>query len=180
LENPLKILYLLRHAKSSWKDPDLADFDRPLNGRGRRSAKLIAHYMERRGMHPAVVLCSAAERTRQTLDLVHPTLGGNCRVEVRDGLYLADPKTILAELAGLDDDIPSALVIAHNPGLHDLALALATTGEARLMEEMKEKFPTGTLVVLTSEANRWSDLARGGAHLEDFIRPKILERQERS
>lgn len=173
----MKILYLLRHAKSSWKEGGLADFDRPLSGRGRRAAKLVATYMEQRGMHPAMVLCSAAERTRQTLDLIHSTLGAETPVEVRRSLYLADAQSILGELAGLPDELPSALVIGHNPGLHDLAISLVGTGEAQLVEDLNEKFPTATLAVLTSEAMRWKDLAAGRLHLEDYVRPRVLERR---
>ncbi|MEO5336772.1 MAG: histidine phosphatase family protein [Magnetospirillum sp. WYHS-4] len=173
----MKILYLLRHAKSSWKDPALADFDRPVSGRGRRAAKAMGDYMENRGMHPATVLCSAAERTRQTLDLVHPVLGADVPVEVRRNLYLADPQAILTELAALPDSVPSVLVIAHNPGLHDLAVALAASGDKDLLEALSEKFPTAALAVLTSEASRWKDLAKGGLHLEDFVRPKALDKE---
>lgn len=171
----MKILYLLRHAKSSWRDPSQADFDRPLSGRGRRAGKLVANHMESRGLHPAIVLCSAAERTCQTIDLIRPALGEEVRIENRRPLYLAEPSTILAELATLPDDIPSAMVVAHNPGLHDLAVALASSGDPTLLKRLGSKFPTGALVVLTSEAANWKDIRNGGLHLEDFVRPRDLE-----
>ena len=171
----MKILYLLRHAKSSWKDPSLEDFDRPLNGRGKRAAKRMGGYLDAEGLHPAAVLCSAAARTRQTLDLVQPALGDGAQIKVKKSLYLASPSRILEVLGSLEDSVPSAMVIAHNPGIQELALSLTGSAKDDTLDLMKTKFPTAALAMLTSDAKRWSDLEPGTLHLEAFVRPKDLD-----
>jgi phosphohistidine phosphatase len=79
-------VYLLRHAKSSWSDPTLADQDRPLARRGRRDAKRVAEHLVRLGIEPELVLCSASERTRETLELVRPAFGVTSTVGLEEGL----------------------------------------------------------------------------------------------
>jgi phosphohistidine phosphatase len=82
-------LYLVRHAKSSWSDPTLPDQERPLAGRGRRDAKRIANHLLRLGIMPELVLCSTAQRTRETLELVRPALGATATVRLEAELYAA-------------------------------------------------------------------------------------------
>jgi phosphohistidine phosphatase SixA len=97
-ERPMKRLYLLRHAKSSWKDATLGDHDRPLAGRGRRASKVIARRLRDRGIEPEVVLCSTARRARETLDRIAPALGAPA-VEFEPDLYARLPA-----LAGVSAD----------------------------------------------------------------------------
>ncbi len=171
----MKILYLLRHAKSSWSDLNLEDLDRPLTGRGRKAAKAMAAFLKREGMCPAVVLCSTAKRTRQTLKRIRPALDEGVEVRIDERLYLAGPAEILGLLGELEDSVPSAMVIGHNPGLEELALTLLGSGEAAAARDIKAKFPTGALAMLTSGAACWQDLEPGTLHLESFVKPKDLE-----
>ncbi len=188
---PVKVLYLLRHAKSSWKDASLADHDRPLNGRGRRAAKTMGTYLDRymtsMGAAPDMVLCSSAARTRETLNIVIDnaprTIGGDSvKIEFDDKLYHAAPMDLLGRLQCLGN-VGAVLLIGHNPGLGHLALGLTEgrSGEAAenvpgklLLDRMAIKFPTAALAVLEAEIETWRDLKAGGALLRQFIRPKDL------
>jgi phosphohistidine phosphatase len=165
-------LYLLRHAKSSWKEPGLADHDRPLAGRGRRAAKAIRRHLQDQGIEPELVLCSTARRARQTLEGIEPALGrGGIRVEAE--LYGAGPADLLARLQEVAAAVGSVMVIGHNPGLEELAVLVARDGS--LVRELEAKFPTGALATLAFRGADWAALDRGTAELIEFIRPRDLE-----
>src|SRR3954468_4693715 len=121
----MKRLYLLRHAKSSWDEPGLADRDRPLAPRGRKAARLIAEHMRREGIAPELVLCSPARRAHQTLDAILPALGDKATVMVEPELYGASEPELIERLRRLADSVGSAMLIGHNPGIQGLALTLA-------------------------------------------------------
>jgi phosphohistidine phosphatase len=167
----MKHLYLLRHAKSSWKDPGLADHDRPLAGRGRRAAQAIARHLREQGIEPELVLCSTARRARETLERIEPALGTGA-VRVERELYGADAGALLEQLRGVPDAVGSVLVIGHNPGLQRLALGLARPAPA--VEELEAKYPTAGLAALVFEGSSWRDLDRGSAELVGFVRPRDL------
>jgi len=170
----LKRLYLLRHAKSDWADPSLDDFDRPLNGRGRKSAPAIGRYMRREGLIPALVLCSPSRRTRQTWELLLGSLKAEPPVEFVDELYLAEPVRLLKRIGQVPEDIPSLLVIAHNPGLQALAHKLAGGGDTAGRRRLAAKYPTGALAVLDCDVAAWDQLASGLCVLERFVAPRDL------
>jgi phosphohistidine phosphatase len=165
------MLYLLRHAKSSWDDPALTDDERPLAPRGRRDGKRIGEHLRRQEIEPDLVLCSSAARTRETLELLRPALGGST-VLVEDELYAASSDQLLARIRVVPDEIASVMVIGHNPGLHELALVLASTGGDEL-ERLEEKFPTAALATLAL-AEPWGRVAPGGATLTAYVVPKQL------
>jgi phosphohistidine phosphatase len=158
-------LYLLRHAKSSWKDPALADHDRPLAPRGRRAAKAIGRHLRDRGIEPALVLCSSATRARQTLERIK--LGD---AQIEPDLYGAGADALLARLREVPAAVPSVMLIGHNPGLQDLALLLSRPGAER--QELEVKFPTAALAALAFTASGWRMLDRGTAELIEFVRPR--------
>jgi len=167
----MRRLLLLRHAKSSWDDPGIADHERPLNPRGRRATEVIAGHLRDRGLVPELVLCSSAVRTRETLEGIAGALGDRATVEIEDGLYSAGEDELLHRLRRIEERVGSAMVIGHNPGVGRLALDLAGSGE--LIDQMQAKFPTAALATLDLEGT-WSDLAPGGAELVDFVTPKGL------
>ncbi len=167
----MRTLYLLRHAKSSWSDPALPDHERPLEPRGVRDAKRIAEHLGRLQVAPALVLCSSATRTRETLALVRPRLGG-APVQVEDELYAASSDALLERLRRLPDDVGSALLIGHNPGLHDLALLLVPAGARR--RRLEAKFRTSALATLAIRQPPWRGLGRGDAELVAYVVPKQL------
>jgi phosphohistidine phosphatase len=170
----MKQLFLLRHAKSSWDDPDLVDHDRPLAPRGRRAVKLIAEHLGREGVRPALVLCSSARRTRETLDGIVPALSEGLSVQIERELYAASEQSLLDRLRAVDDGIESLMLIGHNPGLQQLALSLA--GGGHKLPVLRGKYPTGALATLEF-SGRWGDLRPGHAELTDFVTPKELAKR---
>jgi len=173
-------LFLLRHAKSSWTDARLADFERPLAPRGEKAAPKIGAFMARAGFEPDFILCSSAQRTRETLALILPHLGGEAEVRLTRGVYEADDEgDLLAQLAALDRETPSpgrVLLIGHNPAMQDLALHLTGRGSEADRTALAEKFPTATLAVLTFDADQgWTGLTAQSGLLTHFIRPKALD-----
>jgi phosphohistidine phosphatase len=166
----MKCLFLLRHAKSSWKDPALADHDRPLASRGRRAAKLLADHLRCERVAPGLVLCSSARRTRETLERIGP-LGEQATIRIERELYAAADHRLLERVRAVDDEFESVLLIGHNPGVQELALSLADSGEK--LATLRRKYPTGALARLEF-AGRWRELGPGGAELTDFVTPKQL------
>jgi phosphohistidine phosphatase len=165
-------LYLLRHAKSNWSNPSLPDQARPLAKRGRRDAERIAKHLVRIGIEPQLVLCSSAERTRETFELVQPALGTTSRVSLEAELYAASSAELLERIRGVSEQVASVMLIGHNPGLQELALALASAGAE--LERLKTKFPTAALATLTIPETRWRQLSRGDALLAAYVVPKQL------
>ena len=121
-------------------------------------------------MEPDLVLCSSAVRTRETLERIAPTLG-RAEVRVEEELYVASGRTLAARVSLLDAGIGTAMLIAHNPGIQDLALSLAAEGTER--DRLERKFPTAALATLAFEGE-WRGLAPGGAQLVEFVRPRDL------
>jgi len=161
-------LLLLRHAKSSWDDPVIADRDRPLNRRGERAAAAVGRAMSELGLIPSLILASPARRTMQTLAALAP-FPGNVRIETPEALYLAEATSLLAMLHDLSEREAGVLVIGHNPGLHELAVTLIgdnrPTADA---ERLAQRFPTAALAEFAI-AGRWRTLAPGGARLVRFL-----------
>jgi len=163
----VKHLYLLRHAKSSWDDPSLADYERPLAPRGRKAGRKLAEHLRRAEIEPNLVLCSSSTRTCETLALVRPALG-DAVVEIEDALYAADSDHLLTRLRELPESTTSVLLIAHNPGLQDLALMLAPGSR-----QLAEKFPTGALATFAFDGP-WARLGESGAELVALVVPRDL------
>jgi phosphohistidine phosphatase len=168
----MRTLYLLRHAKSSWSEPSLPDRERPLAPRGRRAAKRIAAHLARLEIEPALVLCSSATRARETLELVRPAFV-EAPVQIEEELYAASADRLLERLRAVSDTVASVMLIGHNPGLHDLALTLASTGAE--LERLSAKLPTAALVTLALPEATWSGLAEGDAELAAFVVPRQLD-----
>jgi phosphohistidine phosphatase len=168
-------LFLLRHAKSSWDQPALADADRPLSHRGERAARRIADHIAHAGIRPALVLCSPARRARATLDAMAAALGEQANVRISARLYGADADDLLAIVRETPPSTPSVMLIGHNPALHDLALALTGDGDELALSRLQTKFPTAALATLLLPAGGWPSLGAGGAHLESLVLPRELE-----
>ena len=171
----MRTLLLLRHAKSSWDDPDLEDFDRPLAKRGRKAAPRMARYLDQTGPRPDLVLCSAALRAVQTWALVSDVLGEGVEVKCMRSLYLAPPSKMLSSLRHVADEHACVMLIAHNPGMEHLAAVLAGPGSSqKALRELYEKYPTAALAEITFEAKSWRDVERGSGRLRRLVRPKDL------
>lgn len=171
---PVRRIFLLRHAKSDWGDAGRDDHDRVLAPRGREAGSAMAAYFRRSGIAPALILCSTATRARATLDLILPGLAPPGRVEYEDGLYLAEPERLLRRLRAVDDDEPSVMLIGHNPGLHGLAVALVGEGDPGDMDRLRQKYPTGALAEVEAPIRRWRELSPGDNRLVRFVVPREL------
>jgi len=171
----MKRLLLLRHAKSSWSDPRQADFDRPLNPRGKKACERMGPFLRARIRPPDCILCSPAVRTRETWERIAPMTGwSNPELRFETGLYAASTAAIRDILAALPDTVESVLVIGHNPALQDLAISLIGRGRAEQIEKLAEKLPTCGFVEMEAEVDSWSDMTPGRARLLRFATPRRL------
>ena len=161
----MKTLYLLRHAKSSWDDPRLADFERPLNERGLRAAPLVGRFMRERKLRPDLILCSPAERARRTAALVSEAAGLSAPLRYDERIYEATAATLSEVVAQAEDSADELLLVGHNPGLEDLLQLL--TGETRRMS-------TAALARVQLDLDRWAELRGGAGRLEWHVKPKEL------
>ena len=176
----MKRLIILRHAKTEAAGGLKNDFDRVLIERGRRDAAAMAQYFRARGHNCDLVLCSTAQRTRETLAIFGPIACSGVATVYREDLYLAEAPDILAIVRSVDDAHDGVMVVGHNPGLEELALMmsmapLSIEEEAR-HRRMREKFATTSLVVMRFDAGGWKDLRPGSGLVEDFMRPRDLGR----
>ncbi|HZU74183.1 MAG TPA: histidine phosphatase family protein [Acidimicrobiales bacterium] len=169
----VRTLYVLRHAKSSWDHPDLDDRQRPLSRRGQRDAKRVAKYLATRTPPPALVLCSSALRTRQTLAALEGVLAPTTEVKIEDDVYGAMVDELIERLQGVAPAVDSVLLIGHNPGVGDLVLRLTGEADAGALALAEEKFPTGALATL-SFTGPWAELAPGTARLDALVVPRQL------
>lgn len=171
----MKSLFLLRHAKSAWGEPNLDDFDRPLTERGIKAAKRMGRALADEGLVPDAVLCSEAVRARATWDLIAPRLGVDVPVKHMKSLYLAAPSRLRAVIRQQPCAVASLMIIGHNPGLKRLAVDLADGGsDPDAVAELAAKFPTAALAHLRLEIESWAELTSGGGRLVRFLRPRDL------
>jgi phosphohistidine phosphatase len=175
---PMLTLTLFRHAKSSWADPSLEDFDRPLARRGEEAAPLMGGFLTERGLIPDLVLCSASRRTRQTFDLAFKHLKTQPETRFVDEIYHATVPALLSVIR----DAPSAkhhlMLVGHNPGLQSLALELIGGGDPAGRRGIAHKFPSAAIAVMTFDAPNWAATRAGGAYLTIFMTPKQLDRSQ--
>ncbi len=172
----MKILSLLRHAKSSWDIPSIKDFDRPLNDRGRQSAMTMGAFMKASNLIPDIIFCSTSKRTRETLDLLSEPFEKSPEVVFDDKLYHGEPKQLLDAARSAPDSIHHALVIAHNPGMHELSLTLAARPQSSMdmVRLLASKFPTAALAVFDLNIEHWKQAGPEYSSLRLFQRPRDL------
>jgi len=164
-----KTLYLLRHAKARKIEPGEDDIARPLIKRGREAAEHLATWLTNHPPLPTTVLCSPSARTRETFELIRPSLGA-AAVDFDPRLYGASTEVLLAAISGLPRETSAAMIVGHNPGIEELALDLAGHAPTRLLQRMREKFPTCALVVLTAPTRDWTKFSVA-SRADEFIRP---------
>jgi phosphohistidine phosphatase len=171
-----KLLFLLRHAKSSWDDAQLQDVDRPLNTRGRMAAKTMGQHMARKGLISLAVLCSPAVRTRQTWNILSKQLKNAPTPTIIPELYdFGDGDAVLTCIRKAEDSDASLMIIGHNPALHNLARRLIIMADSDRHQRLNTKFPTCALAVISFDRDSWKDIAEGSGTLKHFIRPKDLD-----
>lgn len=173
----MKTLCLLRHAKSAWPS-GIGDFERPLNGRGRDTAGVIGRYMAKSTLAPDMVLCSAATRTRETLELAALFWKSRPTIVIEPELYLAGERTLLAHARRIENRHTIGLVLGHNPGTQALALQLAENAIQGERDRLATKYPTAGLTVFDFDVQDWAQISPASATLRAFVTPRSLAARE--
>ncbi len=165
--NRKRTVTLIRHAKSSWSDPSFTDFERPLNKRGVRDAPRVGTALEQAGISFDRVLCSDAQRARQTLSLLRQGIEiDEKNIEYRHDMYGASADHLLSCITGQPDSISNIALIGHNPGMEDLAYKLA--------EEPVGSMQTCCVVHLEFDSDKWTDFYQAEGKVGLMIRPRDL------
>ena len=179
----MRRLMLLRHAKTETDAPSGRDHDRRLDERGRKDAARIGEWIGRHPPFPDLVQVSPAERARQTWEIAWEVMKEYAPpplVEPVDELYGADPPQLLRAIRRAETSNPKRLMlVGHNPGMHELALALTGSGEASGRMALADNLPTAGLVVFDFAVDDWNDVAFRSGRLVLFISPKLLKQASR-
>jgi phosphohistidine phosphatase len=175
----MRRLILLRHAKTERDSPSGHDRDRRLDTRGRTDAPVTGSYLAEHQLAPDLALVSPATRTRETWDLLAKAFDPAPAVEFVSALYGADASELLEILraaSGRADDrnLKSIMVVAHNPGLHELSLDLIGKAKDADREALEENLPTSGLTVFKFAIDNWSELSVRSGTLERFVSPRLL------
>lgn len=170
----MKRLAILRHAKSSWDDAALDDFNRPLNERGWKAARRIGRELKDRGLSFDLVLASSAARVRETLDGVQENYVFDAPIRFDRRIYLASEADLLRFVRHLDEALNSPLIVGHNPGLEHLVAWLTRDDKHGLRKRIIGKFPTGALAVIELASKHWADVAPSSGEIAELILPKEL------
>ena len=150
-------LHLLRHAKAK-SAPELRDIDRPLAERGHRDADTMGQRLAEWAVNPALILCSSAQRARETLAGILPHLSGSRTIEIEEGLYNFDQSIVFKRVSDCVSDDTTILVIGLNPALEQLTGYLAADGAPSAMRQLNTKFPTCALATLEFTFNDWASI----------------------
>ncbi len=159
----MKTLYLLRHAKSSWKDETLLDIERPLNKRGRKAAETVGRYLKKKKIVPDLVLCSTAVRARETTDIVMETAELSSQLRFDKRIYEAGPERLLEVVQQIEKNKKAVLLVGHNPGFEEFLKLL--TGTAKTM-------PTATLAKIDLKVTNWASVSEKCGTLDWRHKPK--------
>ncbi len=145
----MKTVLVLRHAKSSWDHPELFDYDRPLNKRGKRDAPRMGKHLKQQGLIPELILTSAAKRARKTASKVAKACGYTGEIEKLESFYGASPSDYVHKLRALPDTYQRVMVVGHNPTMENLV---------RFMAKQRERMPTAALAHIELPIQQWEML----------------------
>lgn len=161
----MKSLYLLRHAKSSWKDETMLDIERPLNSRGRKASQLVGGFLKKEKIIPDLILCSSAVRARQTTDIVMEAAKLSTDLRFDERIYEAGSLRLLEVVRQIEKSKKNVLLVGHNPGLE---------GFLELLTGTVKTIPTGTLSKVVLKASNWADISDEVGTLDWIVKPKQL------
>jgi len=168
----MRTLFLLRHGKSDWKQEVSADFDRPLNERGRDASDRVGQWMRQHHLQPEWVVCSPSKRTRETLAQLRAYLSvPDTLIDFDDQIYLADIASLLAVLTRSPQDVSNVLLVGHNPGMEQLLIYFC--GESPPLSKKGKLMPTASLAQIALPDD-WHALAPASGKLVQIIRPEDL------
>lgn len=165
-------IVLIRHAKSSWSDPEVQDIDRPLNRRGRLASTLIGAWLRDESVGLDHVWLSPAVRSAETF--AHMNIESTHEPHAHNALYMADPNTILNILRSTPKSAKTAAIIGHQPGLSSFARKLADGSQTQAEGRAFSKFPTGAVALFECDVDAWPDVKFGKAKFVSFVTPKDL------
>jgi phosphohistidine phosphatase len=171
----MKRLTLFRHAKSGWDDPAARDFDRALNDKGRRAARVMGRHLKAQGLVFDRVAASPAVRCVETLDAMFDGYGRRVPATWDKRIYLASDATLLEVLHDTPAGIDHLLMCGHNPGMEDLTLLLVPDDGDEGRDSVEEKFPTASVASIAFDTDDWASVKRGQGRLELFVRPRDLD-----
>lgn len=167
-----KTLLLMRHAKSSWKDEELKDFDRPLNKRGKKDAPLMAELLEEQKLLPELILSSSAKRASRTAKVIAESCKDPENVLLTlDSLYLAEPQAYLDEISAHGGEVERLMIVGHNPGLEALA---------QLLTNKVVSLSTSTIAVIELPIKNWKDIKMDGeGKLKELFTSKEVSKKKK-
>jgi phosphohistidine phosphatase len=159
----MKTLLILRHAKSSWDNPDIADFDRPLNSRGLEAMPVMGGVLFKNNLQPQKILSSPAKRAKQTAILIKETAQIEGKITYVEGIYEASPLRLLNIVSEVEDKVESVLLVGHNPGLE---------GFVKMLTRESYELPTATIVKIDLDIESWHDITVNRGKVSLYVRPK--------
>jgi phosphohistidine phosphatase len=163
----MKTLYLVRHAKSSWKFAELSDFERPLNKRGKRDAPTMGLFLKDKNFHPDIILSSPAVRAAKTAKIIADILSySRNKIQFDEEIYEADTKTLFKIASNTNDKFNSAMMFGHNPSMTYFASSLANI---RI-----DNIPTCGIVCVELDISSWKEISEHSGILKFFEYPKNL------
>ena len=171
----MTLLTVIRHAKSSWDDPAIDDFDRSLNERGRHAAQRIGEELKRRGFKFDLILASPARRVRDTLDCIEKGYGSALPVQFEPQIYEASEATLFELVRRISERAHAPMLVGHNPGLQRLILALTGEDEGGLRERIRAGLPTAAVALIELPAPRWAEVMQGSGQIRELILPRDLD-----
>lgn len=163
-------LLLLRHARAMWAKPGMKDFDRPLDEEGKTSLDRLARTMKSVGLYPDMVVLSGSRRTRETAYGIMERLKIEAEPIIDDAIYSGGAANYMQSIRRYGD-VPTLLLVGHNPSIEDLALALCSDGDKDGLLKLRAGFPTAALANITFPTSL-GELERGTGYLESFILPQ--------
>lgn len=172
----MRTLLLLRHASAGNDPPGCSDHDRRLSAAGVQEAERLAEALAEREPAPSLVLCSSAQRTRETLAAIERRLPETAETQTSRELYLAGADELLGKVAEVDDRHAAVLVLGHDPGISGLAKLLTRSGDRAARSRMGRGFAPASLAVLALDLARWTEIRQKIAELIEFARPADLDR----
>jgi phosphohistidine phosphatase len=171
----MRRLLLFRHSKAERSIPGAPDRERALNERGQHHSRRVGAYMATHALVPDGVLVSPARRTQETWTLAAKALHPSPACAAVETLYDATPHAILAAIKMLPATLRAALIVGHNPGLHELALMLIASGDIDTRERLREGLPTCGLAVIDFAFDDWNRLHPHSGRLDRFVSPRALD-----
>lgn len=175
----MRRLMLLRHAKTETDSASGRDIDRRLDNRGLADARDTSRWLSEQSVRPDRVLVSPATRARQTWDIVAEALSPSPAAQEVEALYAASVAQLLDAIHRHGGNAATLMLVAHNPGLHELALSLIETNTSQSLRALQENFPTSAVAIIDFDLENWKDVHFQSGRLADLVTPKTLRSSAR-